>query len=97
MKPNKEINLSEEEIENKLKRVKNKEDKYVNEGYKGFGGSPYIMMNWIPQKGHKKDHVNRVFQEIVQRSHYSDHYFRPKVKNRLNQGPRYAAKGYGWK
>lgn len=37
MKPNKEINLTEEEIAKKLKNFKNKEDKYVHEGFKGFG------------------------------------------------------------
>lgn len=97
MRPNKEINLTEEEIQKRLKNFKNKEDRYVNEGYKGFGKEPYVLLNWIPMKKQKKDHVNQVFQEIVHRSHYNEHYFRPKVRRRLHLGPREASKGYGLK
>jgi len=50
MKPNKEVKLSEEEIKQKLKKFKIKDDLFVNEGFKGFGGSPYILINWIPRK-----------------------------------------------
>ena len=64
-------------------KFKIKDDLFVNEGFKGFGGSPYILINWIPRKTQRKDHVNSVFQEIVQRSHYNEHYFRPKVRKRL--------------
>lgn len=47
---NKEANLTKEEIDKRIKKFKIRDDKYVHEGYKGFGGTPYNLINWVPEK-----------------------------------------------
>lgn len=52
--------MTKEQISKKLKQFKIKDDKLINEGFKGMGNisTPYVLKNWLPCKTVKRDHVN---------------------------------------
>ena len=95
-KTNKEDNMSEKEIEEKLKKTKVKREDQVIEKIVSTGSPPYYIKNWIVYRGQGMMRVNRMFKKIVERSHYKDH-LPHRVVEKLDQGPRIASLGFGVK
>ena len=88
--------LSQEEIDKAVEKFKKKKEDIVNENYVTKGVENYLIQNWVVHRGKGAIKVNRTFREIVERSHYKG-YHKKNVKKRLDQGPRIAAQGFGYK
>lgn len=91
---NNEKELSQEEIQERLKRPKSKNEDFVIEEFKNVGRSkaPYAIKNWVIHRGKGSARVNFMFKRILESAHVPD-TLPPKVTARLDQGPRIASQG----
>lgn len=95
-KTNKEAEMTEKEIDEKIKKTKTKKEDFVIEKSVSGGSTPHYLKNWVVYSGHGMMRVNRMFKAIVERNHYKGH-LPHKVVARLEKGPRVASLGFGYK
>jgi len=68
----------------------------VTENFVGHGPKGYYVKSWIVARGHGSERVNKKFKMAVQ--HTQKPQLMPdRVRNKLSQGPRIAAQGWGIK